>query len=350
MFWSALAALVSSVGALRRGASRVLPGAYIDHQGCRGPEGGLGARLASYTFMYRAALELNMTLVCRPNNWNAVQHGYSNTAAIIGCTDDAPPMGNQVSLSAVSGLPVSNTALERLHAEAAHLKQNVVYKIPWNTDCGNSGTPLTVAWKWYRQQYHAVRLADPARRSPECWGGGVKSSGPLTRVALQIRRGDNPGRGYPAATYVRILDALFDGSIPGIRAIPSETHIMVISETSWDDPEFLAFDRFRSASKVNFRLGTECSEVQMFENVAHCLGRLVADMDCMTTSDVLLTRHGTFAAAVSALQQTGKSLVMKLDHRTEGLDNELQISNTHKSRNIQYQMSIDMPNQIDVLC
>mmetsp|Transcript_122758 Transcript_122758/g.382182 ORF Transcript_122758/g.382182 Transcript_122758/m.382182 type:complete len:351 (+) Transcript_122758:99-1151(+) len=350
MFWSALAALVSSVGALRSSASRLLPGPYIAHQGCWRPEGGFGVRLAAYSILYRAAVELNMTPVCRPSNWDNIQHGYNNSGAILGCANDHPPMGNQVSLSAVSGLPVVTTTVEELHAEAARLNPDVVYEIPKNTDCGTSGTGLTISYKWFRQQYHTVRLADPARRSPECWGGGVKSSGPLTRVALAIRRGDNPERGYPAATYVRILDALFDGSIPGVRAIPDETHIMVISETSWDDPEFLAFDKFRSASKVDFRLGTECSEVQMFENVAHCLGRLVADMDCMTTSDVLLSSHGAFSAAVSALQQTGKSLVMKQDHRTQGLDNELDISNVVKIRKITYQVSTDVPNQIDVSC
>jgi len=168
---------------------------------------------------------------------------------------------------------------------------------------------------------------------------------------VHIRRGDDPKRGFPVNTYLRILEALFDGHIPGVSAIPNETHIMIISETSWDDPEFLAFDKLRSASKVDFRLGDECVQVHQFQNVSHCFSRLVSDMDCMTTSDILLGSHGAFSSAVRAMQLKGKSPASGLDIRWAGSDNIVDITTLGFGREpskVSFQPSTDMPNTIDV--
>jgi len=301
--------------------------------------------------MYTAVLKLNMTPVCRPSNWWNQGHGYVNSGFLLGCVDYHPPIGKQVPLSAVSGLTVKTARVNWLQANAANLEENVVYEIPWQTDCGPASPPgLAGSYKWYRQQFHAVRLADPARRSPECWGGGgAEPSRPLTRVAVHIRRGDDPKRGFPVHTYVRILEELFNGKISGVSAIPNKTHIMVIAETSWDDPEFLAFDKFRLASRVDFRFGAECVKVQRLQNTSHCLELLVSDMDCMTTSDVLLGSHGGFSAALWVLQQTGKSLAMQVDSQWTGSDNVIDIPSFARDRSkIRFQTSTDMPDQIDV--
>jgi len=127
--------------------------------------------MLAFNLMYMAALQLNMTPVCRPHYWKTEGHGYVDSGLLLGCTDTHPPIGNYVPQSEVSGLTVKTARVkELLNATAPPLEENVVYEIPENTDCKSSG--LHGSYNWYRQQYHTVRLADPARRTPECWGGG----------------------------------------------------------------------------------------------------------------------------------------------------------------------------------
>eukprot|EP00413_Alexandrium_margalefii_P046704 CAMPEP_0204608288 /NCGR_PEP_ID=MMETSP0661-20131031/60225_1 /ASSEMBLY_ACC=CAM_ASM_000606 /TAXON_ID=109239 /ORGANISM="Alexandrium margalefi, Strain AMGDE01CS-322" /LENGTH=117 /DNA_ID=CAMNT_0051619787 /DNA_START=361 /DNA_END=714 /DNA_ORIENTATION=- len=92
---------------------------------------------------------------------------------------------------------------------------------------------------------------------------------------------------------------------------------MIISDTSPDDPELLTFDEFRTigkfsdVGKVDFSLGDDCSKHG--SDYLDCFRKMVSDLDCMTTSDVLLLSHGSFSASAWALQQYGKTLVMKTD-------------------------------------
>jgi len=293
----------------------------------------MGCRLAAYSHLISAVIDLNMTYVCQPSNWACGGHGYNLCGGIIGCSDTT--LGNMVALKTVQRMKTINITLKELRSLRTR-PHNVLYQIPRMDNCAGSGEGFRGSWMWYRSQYHLVRLHDPHRQTARCW-----TRPGMLKVAVAIRRGDDPKRGYPVAQYVRILDALFDDQIIDVHANARKADIAVIAETPEDDPEMHAFLKYRKSSSVKFFLGAGCPP--HFQE--GCYNRMVADLDCMATSDVLLISHGSFSTLAVAVQQKGVSLVMKKDRRFEA-PNIKSIPNFGKVRSLR---STDMPNEIDIM-
>jgi len=343
MRWAVLlVALTPPAHALRRGpdgSTADLRGPYLMHEGCPHPPGGIGCRLSAYSKVVRAVLDLDMTFVCQPSNWGCGGHGYNQCGGMIGCTETAA-LGEMVPLGAVAHLKRIPTTVEELRnhsAEELRSLRGVVYYLPEMQYClGTSATPFGGAWPWFRSQFREARLRDPRRRTARCWG---EPGAAATKIAVTIRRGDDPHRGYPMATYTALLDLLFAGKIEGVQAKAASSHIAVLSEVPADDPEARAFDKYRRlGGRVSYHLGAACQGITLIDS---CWARLEDDLDCMATSDILLISHGDFSALAVAVQDGGVSLVFRQD--------AIPAPNAHVlKQKPRVERSRDIPNEIDV--
>jgi len=166
-----------------------------------------------------------------------------------------------------------------------------------------------LGYRWVRHQFHLVRDMDPARAVSLCWQGAPPSrAAQQRRVAVHVRRGDRAR--CHVSQFVTVLDQLFRGEMPipeEFRMNESGAHLVIISETESDDPEFGAFKKYSSAT-VTFQLAPAV------------LGqgsklRLRNDLDCLSTADVAIVCGGGFSRLVGALTtDSGYALILQ-DHQ-----------------------------------
>lgn len=283
--------------------------------------------MVAYTRLIQAVVELNLTYVCNPSNWDAGGHGYNNVGQIIGCEASAKPIGNIVAYEDVADLRWENATLSQLRS-AQKLQEDTVYRIPARDGCVPDGRGFQRSYRWYRSQFHAVRLQNVERLKDLCWK--KLGAANMTKVAVAVRRGDDPKRGYNVSTYKRLLDDLFGGGIPGVRGLEKEsTYIAIISEAPENASEMLPFREYPHAGFVfsqactGFGEGAADCDLTADEEASAgrrdlrckdvCLRQVAKDLDCMATSDVLLTSHGSFSRLATALQDPGLSVVQFRD-------------------------------------
>uniref|UniRef100_A0A7S1WUV1 Uncharacterized protein n=1 Tax=Alexandrium catenella TaxID=2925 RepID=A0A7S1WUV1_ALECA len=114
------------------------------------------------------------------------------------------------------------------------------------------------------------------------------------RVVLQIRKGD-ANRKIPTSLFVQLVDTLFAGGVPGVSIREEQAHVVVISES---DENFEEFKKFKRA-KVSFLVGLP------ERRDAPAQSRLVRDLDCMSSADVLVISSGGLGSLAAALQMDG---------------------------------------------
>jgi hypothetical protein len=183
-----------------------------------------------------------------------------------------------------------------------------------------------LGYRWVRHQFHLVRNMDPARAVPLCWQGAPPSrAAPQRRVAVHVRRGDHAR--CLVSQFVTVLDQLFRGEMPipeEFRMNESDAHLVVISETESDDPEFGVFKNYPGAT-VTFQLAP--AVVGKGSKL-----RLRNDLDCLSTADISIVCGGGFSRLVGALTKDSGYAIILQDHHLNFVDPLDQSANKYVAR------------------
>jgi len=318
---------------------------YVTHTPCYSYEG-IGSRTMKMHAMLNLAVKLKMPYVCRDGDFDTAGHASSNLAKLFGCSENAEQAQGEKAVT-FSSLPATlmfkkakllNEDNMTTATLSVPLQDNTLY---WLQDDCNDDKDIPherfgASWRWFRDQFSHVREMDTKRQNVKCWTDPNKK-----RIALHIRRGDDPkmARGKDFATYKRILDALFDCTAhhKELCLKKEQAQIVVMAETPKTDPEMHLFNKAFSESTVNLLLGEQENDE------AAATARLISDLDCMSTADVLVTSGGGFSAMAAALvKDSGVSLNWMSDSYREDMPNALHQYDTFASLNTTYSFEEDM--------
>jgi len=210
--------------------------------------------------------------------------------------------GDVASYDSIHGLNIVDVGegFNDLSEEVVRNPIGTVYRMNF---CGIT-EPWGDSYKWFRNQYHTVRLYDIHRRQSACQVA-ASAHGKSKSVVVHVRRGDGGGNLLmPSRKFADVLDKVFRCDAPSACVNESEAHISILAETSETDPEIREFDKYTKAAVTYFLGNPERDRGRSIE-------RLVRDLDCMSLSDVFVMSSGSFSSLGAALQSNGVSLVTK---------------------------------------
>mmetsp|Transcript_46659 Transcript_46659/g.133067 ORF Transcript_46659/g.133067 Transcript_46659/m.133067 type:complete len:440 (-) Transcript_46659:38-1357(-) len=349
------------------------PRTYLFHEECRG-NGGLGGQVAKMRPYISIALEKNLTYICNPGDFDTALHNTGNMGYLFGCFNKSYVVGDlaaynkvkQMSLSwqpyPLAGPPQGKPPTPQPGSassarpgppaknDSRALLPGVVYTIK---EC-KPVPPWGVSYRWLSSQYHLVRQKQKARRRSACWDPKpffapifVKGWKPRKNVVIAMRKGDSPTRSPGGRAYSLLLAALFDGKIPGAQVTKAMTNLVVISETTEEDPTVEFFKQHygpkntsntsvpvlrkaRRGRRSDNSLGLKLFLGTPEEDEKTARTRIVRDLDCMALSDVLILSDSGFSDLGAALQRApGIALVFgvrKNKDRTAGLPNIVNVN------------------------
>lgn len=278
------------------------PVAYIMKDYCDRGEG-LGTSMRHVIPVIDVAQKLNLKFVCHDFPFESGGHALGDMGFLFGCFDDKFIIGDMASYESIKDKKVVETRLRDIGSDnvtidiSGPLEKDVVYMLRDTlgkgcTYTGNWGT----SWKWFRSQYQLMRHLDPARKQPAC------HSKRRTNVVVHIRRGDGPDRQMPTKVYEAALDRLFSGNVTGLKHLREKNaNLVIMAETPEDDAEMQVFKKYTSAT-VTLYLG---QQIMGWDPMFDARSRVLRDLDCMSTADVLLLSKGQFSALGSIIQKDG---------------------------------------------
>eukprot|EP00928_Gymnodinium_smaydae_P081381 TRINITY_DN64917_c0_g1_i1.p1 TRINITY_DN64917_c0_g1~~TRINITY_DN64917_c0_g1_i1.p1 ORF type:complete len:395 (+),score=65.17 TRINITY_DN64917_c0_g1_i1:89-1273(+) len=293
---------------------------YILHDPCQTTEG-LGSSLQRLMPIMDVAQRFNLTYICRREDFRTVEHATGNLGFIFGCSSDHATKGNIASYEEVRSLDlrVEEARLEHVGTDHIRLNTSVRPGVVYHVQSCEKSEHWGQSYLWFRSQYHLVRAADQTRARKRCMADdtyGLETSDGQRRknIAVAIRRGDGGNRGFKVETYIAALDKVFKEAVPGVSIKEQEANLIIVAETRLDDPEMRMFDKYKYA-KVHYLLGES-------ETDAHASRqRFLRDLDCLTTSDLILLSKGSFSSMAAALQLNGTALVLKDERHRNNMPN-----------------------------
>lgn len=287
---------------------------YILHNPCPSTEG-IGSSLKFLKPVIEVAQSQNLTYVCQAKDFRSHGHHTGNLGYLWGCYNDSYVLGDLAAYDEVQA-KADLTHVNAKIAQVAKAKATLYNpKDVMSKKVNGTALPIQpktlyyvdqpglfyfswgVAYKWFRSQYHLVRQHDKARRGWRCGKTPLEEEGERKRIVLQIRRGDANLK-TPMQAYAQMLDMAFDGKISGISLNVTNAHIIIISEADEGSADFDLFKKF-SHAKVTYLLGG--AEVEQ----TRAQSRLVRDLDCMSSADLLILSRGGFSSLAAALQKDG---------------------------------------------
>jgi len=280
---------IKANGQVRRTANK-----YILHAPCHEGYEGIGSTTQRIRLMIRLAQEHKLTYVCQPNDFRSGGHQTGYMGFLFGCMSNESVIGNIASYNSVREHQIVDVTPETLLAAIERNPAETVFRF---NSCKRESF-WGCSYKWFRSQYHAARQLDARRQYSACQVMGKYS------VVVHVRRGDATGmRRLQEEFFIAILDRLFLGQVPGgVRMKESEAHISILAETPKNDSSIRKFDKYASASVAYFSGSPEVDEHD-------ALMRTVRDLDCMSSSDVLVMSGASFSSLGAAIQSNGVALL-----------------------------------------
>eukprot|EP00928_Gymnodinium_smaydae_P047665 TRINITY_DN3181_c0_g1_i3.p1 TRINITY_DN3181_c0_g1~~TRINITY_DN3181_c0_g1_i3.p1 ORF type:complete len:421 (+),score=26.91 TRINITY_DN3181_c0_g1_i3:40-1263(+) len=298
---------------------------YIVHDPCPTQEG-LGESLQKLVPIIDVAQRFNLTYVCSVGDFSTNGHATGNLGFSFGCSSDREATGSIATYEVVQGLGLrrEEAVLQDVGTESIHLSTPIQPGVVYHVQSCNKSDRWFKSYEWFRSQYHLVRDADQTRRTPRCttgdpgWSSGQSGVKRSRIVAVAIRRGDGKDRGFSTETYAAALDKLFAGAVPGVDIREQDTNLVIIAEAPQNATEMRVFDKYQRA-RVSYLLGDPET------NPIASQQRFIRDLDCLTTSDVLLLSKGSFSSMAAALQKSGVALVLQDERHRNDMPNAMPV-------------------------
>jgi len=283
---------------------------------------GLGNTLDYTHLIFDLAERNGATYVCDPGHFCAGHEGVC-VGDWFGCFNSSYAIGRTVAFDTANKsrneLTTVNVHVNRSTFDSTGVSTDVAldnkngmyvvgFSTPQNIRSDNYDERWGLGYRWARHQFHLVRDMDPARATPPCWQGAPARAARQRKIAAHVRRGDHAR--CPVSHFVTVLGHLFSGEIPipdEFQIKESDAHLVIVSETELDDPEFGAFKNYTSAT-VTFHLapavlGTDSQP------------RLRNDLDCFASADIAIVCGGGFARLIGALtKDSGYTLILEDHH------------------------------------
>jgi len=283
---------------------------------------GLGNTLDYTHLVFDLAERNGLTYVCDPAHFCAGHEGVC-VGDWFGCHNSSYAIGRAVAFEAVNRSRNELTAAivhvnrstfdsRGVSTEAALDDKNGIYVVGFsrvqNFRSDNYDERWGLGYRWVRHQFHLVRDMDPARAVPPCWQEAPARAAQQRKIAVHVRRGDHAR--CLISRFVSVLDQLFGGELPipdEFQTKQSDAHLVVISETEPDDPEFEVFKNYTGAT-VTFQLAPAVLGKSS-------ISRLRNDLDCFASADIAMVCGGGFSRLVGALtKDSGYALILQDHH------------------------------------